>query len=180
MCSKAVRRSRRYILSRGGSVTVASECHCCLGRSRSRTKTAAIADAFSFRPLDLKLPRSLLGWEIASAIIKGSIHVEADAAHRSKLSHCSLHLRTSHGSHTLRHRDHSNREAGSDSVEWRNERLSLPVKKRFASPLVMSFKSNGLDLKGGVVAMGVLWMMTVPDSERILINMPSKRTRLQD
>ena len=44
----------------------------------------------------------------------------------------------------------------------------------------MSFKSNGLDLKGGVVAMGVLWMMTVPDSERILINMPSKRTRLQD
>ena len=38
----------------------------------------------------------------------------------------------------------------------------------------MSFKSNGLDLKGGVIGMGVLWMMTVQDSERLSINLPSK------
>ena len=38
----------------------------------------------------------------------------------------------------------------------------------------MSFKSNGLDLKGGVVGMGVLWMMSVQDSERLSINLPSK------
>jgi hypothetical protein len=123
----------------------------------------------------MKLPQSLLGWEIASAIIKGPIHLEADSLYRSKLSHCSIHLRTSHASHVFRHHAHSNREAGSRGIEWENERLSLPLKKRFASPLVMSFKSDGLNLKGGVVGMGVLWMMTVQDSERVIINLPSKR-----
>ena len=52
--------------------------------------------------------------------------------------------------------------------------MSLPIKKRFASPLVVSFESNGLHLKGGTIGMGVLWLMTVEDSERHHISLPSK------
>lgn len=177
MSLKAARKLRRYIRWRPVSVTAVSGSHCCSGwfPHKAFLTVVAHADLCTCRPLDLKLPRSLLGWEIATAIIKGSIRLEADSAHRSKLSHCSIHLRTSHASQVLRHRSHSDHEGGNE-LEWKNERLSLPVKKRFASPLVVSFKSHGLDLKGGVVGMGVLWLMTVPDNERLSINLPSKRS----
>jgi hypothetical protein len=137
-------------------------------------RSAADACDCLCRPVDIKLPRSLLGWEIASAIVRGPIRLDIESSHQSKFSHCSVSLRTSHGSNTIRHHNHHPGSDAGNAIEWQNERMSLPIKKRFASPLVVSFESNGLHLKGGTIGMGVLWLMTVEDSERHRIRLPSK------
>ena len=140
----------------------------------ARSKLEAYMGECAHRPVDIKLPRSLLGWEIASAIVRGPIRLEPASSHQSKFSHCSVSLRTSHGSNTIRHHNHHSGSEAGNAIEWQNERMSLPIKKRFASPLVVSFENHGLHLRGGTIGMGVLWLITVEDSERHRISLPSK------
>jgi Ca2+-dependent lipid-binding protein len=152
-------------------------------RSRSQlTKTYPIVGGIGygrlrvsllFRPVEMKIPRSLLGWETATVIVKQNIRVEvSDEDTRNKLSHCRISLRTAYGSKSLRH--HPEKGDEGNAMTWKHRRSSLPVRKRFSSPLIITFKGNAIGLGSNIVAMGVLWLMCVEDNVRHQISLPSE------
>lgn len=88
------------------------------------------------------------------------------------LRDCKVELRTSHGRSVISESQDS--EDDNDIVEFSNQKTALPVKRRFSSPLIISFSSRHLGIKQKTIAEVVIWLLDVPDRTRKRIEVPGK------
>jgi hypothetical protein len=76
-----------------------------------------------------------------------------------------MELRTSHG-RTVLGKGHAG-EGDGDDIEFKNDKLALPVKMRYSSPLIIAFNDSHLGLKQKTIAEAVIWLMDIPQRKRI-------------
>lgn len=126
-----------------------------------------------FRPVEAKLPLNLLGFDTGTLTVQDvSIKVTSDSM-KMDLSKCQLRMKTSKASHDdkVSHRAGKQREDG--TLTWApNEDDSplkgLPVRNRYSSALIMSFKeasaAAGLT-RIGRKAMAILWLRDIADND---------------
>jgi hypothetical protein len=88
------------------------------------------------------------------------------------LRDCKVELRTSHGRSVISDRQDS--EDDTDIIEFSNQKTALPVKRRYSSPLIISFSSRHVGIKQKTIAEAVLWLMDVQDHSRKRIEVPGK------
>lgn len=119
-----------------------------------------------FRSLQVQLPRELLGWEYGTLDIKPvvkAVDVPDD------LASLRMKVTTSLGKGKLhsRGRDGKVRQHDDGNTMWRSrgERaIRLPVKARYASPLVVEFRQDAT-LRDHSPAFCILWLKDLVDNE---------------
>ena len=126
------------------------------------------------RGVDLRLPPTLLGFDTATVMIRDTLALtEIHASQTESLKRCKIEFRTSHGRRVLS--KSSPGEGDGNDIEFSNEKLALPVKKRFSSPLIISLKDSHLGLKQKTIAESVIWLMDIPDNHRRRIHLPGEK-----
>ncbi|RDW63526.1 hypothetical protein BP6252_11071 [Coleophoma cylindrospora] len=115
-----------------------------------------------FRSVELQLPRELLGWDYGTLQISAPIksrNVLPDALNRYRLK-----LRSNMARATMM----------AETGEWRpkhgKDSLFLPVRKRYATPLVIEFRKSSLGLDS-TPAFAIFWLREIPDEEERTIVM---------
>ncbi|KAF9730491.1 hypothetical protein PMIN06_001344 [Paraphaeosphaeria minitans] len=118
-----------------------------------------------FRSVQLQAPPSMLGWEFGTLDIKPvvkAIEIADDLKNlrmkvRTSLSRGKLHSGTQ-DSEANQHNGHTVWKTKKDSA------IRLPVRKRYASPLVVEFRKDSA-LSDRTPAFAILWLKDIPDNE---------------
>lgn len=147
-----------------------------VGRGRIRV-------SILFRPvLGMSRQKSLLGWDIGTVQIHSNLLAtgfEDGAATGKELHLTSIRARTLAGSIKISGR-HARWASGAsdskDQVEWRipheQKPIGVPVRRRFAAPFVIEFRSVNAFGKKKVTAMCIVWLQDVADDEVVLKHLP--------
>ncbi|KAI0325709.1 hypothetical protein GY45DRAFT_1339924, partial [Cubamyces sp. BRFM 1775] len=121
--------------------------------------TGRIRISLLFRPVDAKLPPNLLGFDTGTLEIR-------DVSVRSglgDLSKCEVRLKTT----TAEAEEKVSRktaEKRGDQIVWSPDGLTkLPVRQRYASALLISFRDKSGFKSSGRKALGVLWLRDIVD-----------------
>lgn len=127
----------------------------------------------SFRSVSVRLPPTLHGFDTASVVIWGNLALtDIQSSQADALRTCKVELRTSHGRSDIAKRQDAGQE--SDVIEYANEKLALPVKRRYSSPLIISFNDSHFGIRQKPIAEAVIWLMDIPDHSRKRIQVPGK------
>lgn len=145
-----------------------------------------------FRPVSgMSRRQEKLGWDIGTMRLLGppcaSDFQDASGSKSSMagtLSSASIYARTLAGSVRIQsRRAHYTDSEARDKVEWSLRKedfpLKIPVRRRYAAPLVFEFHSVGgaIGLRRRTVAMCILWMQDVPDDGITEFRLPIWRAR---
>ena len=126
-----------------------------------------------FRSVQTQLPHELLGWEYGTLVVSPDVRIEDDHL-PSELQRTHLKLRCSLASGKMH---------AVENGEWMSknkEPLHLAVRKRYASNLIVEFRSHALMLeKEKTRAFGVLWLKDIPDEKEQEITLPVWKGRLE-
>lgn len=123
------------------------------------------------------LPQQL-GWDW------GTVEVAPKATAPSKelpheLHGCRIKVRTPLGKGTLWHsRSASNNDDHHDSLVWtarKSRPIRLPVRKRYAAPVIFEFRSSRMLLPDQSPAFAILWLQNIPDEEETTLELPVYR-----
>jgi len=117
-----------------------------------------------FRPVSLKSPQSLLGFDTGAIGIR---KITVKTGHNDlNLTDCELRLRTSTSSEKekITHKQAEKGDAGEVSWLGSNE-IHLPIRQRYSSALFITFKSGGGLTDSRRKAFAVLWMRDLIDNE---------------
>lgn len=125
-----------------------------------------------FRSLQVQLPREMLGWDYGTLEIKPTIKgidVPKD------LQPLRMKVSTSLGRGKLHSRGRDGKvkqhEEGGTMWKSRGDRaIRLPVKQRYASPLIVEFRQDAT-LRDHSPAFCILWLKMVPDNEERTIRL---------
>lgn len=139
-----------------------------------------------FRPIQaLSRHKEILGWDIGTMRILSSLNATemVDGQEGANvLSSASVRARTLAGQHRIssrRAKYTDKREKG--EVEWylRKEEfpVKVPVRRRYATPFVIEFRTYSALGLHKTVAMCILWMQDVADDEIIDYNLPIWRAK---
>ncbi|KAF2090665.1 hypothetical protein K490DRAFT_61988 [Saccharata proteae CBS 121410] len=110
-----------------------------------------------FRSIQMQVPRTLLGWDYGTIEMENKIE-SSDLP--EDLQGMRLKVRTT----LARAKFHSHH--GEHGI-WRTRHdrtVKFPVRKRYASPLIIEFRKNSA-LLDGTVAYGVFWLSKIADNE---------------
>ncbi|KAK5175388.1 uncharacterized protein LTR77_000527 [Saxophila tyrrhenica] len=134
-----------------------------------------------FRSVETRLPPQQLGWDVGSFVF-ASDTIEA----RGYNHHARIKLRTGGSSGKIgRGSCHALKEEGKEGYYWdlvqnrkeneelQGERIRLPVKYRYRSPVVFELHTAN---KRKADAYAVLWLNTLIDNEDVDIELPIYRT----
>lgn len=123
-----------------------------------------------FRSVELILPPPQLGWDVGTFEFLGNSITSSGYGHsRTKIS-----LRTG-GSSTKIRRDACNKHVEGEGLEWdisgenKHERIRLPVRYRYRSPLFFEFYPSG---KRHADAYASLWLQDLADLEEEEFDIP--------
>jgi hypothetical protein len=109
-----------------------------------------------FRAIQAQLPRNLLGWEY------GTLAIKPEATMKDELPHGLANAQLKFRSSLAKAKMHSKGDG-----TWyakRGSELYLPVKNRYASCLVVEFKTHA-HMSDEVKAFSILWLRDIPDEE---------------
>ncbi|KAF8513153.1 hypothetical protein BU17DRAFT_77267 [Hysterangium stoloniferum] len=124
-----------------------------------------------FRSVNVKLPRSLLGWDTCTVEILGPIMLtmNSDAsALRPETKYLTVFTTDS-----KRHVPASAAENKDGVVTWKIDRLRLPVYNRYSSSLNFEIgKHSVLPGQGGTDALAVVWLKDLVDDEETDVDIP--------
>lgn len=120
-----------------------------------------------FRPVKATLPPSLLGFDVGTLFVRkiGVVpYGENGESIMSSLQSCEVKFKTSASSDKVSRKSAVRDENG--GVVWHAEEQPsvLPVRQRYSSALIVTFKSTG-GLRAGKQGMAVLWMRDIVDGE---------------
>jgi hypothetical protein len=124
----------------------------------------------TFRSVQLQLPKNLLGWDIGTIDISPVVKVSSDLP--PEYQHNRLTFRTLYGKGKM--------TASDDGwTQKHNKPIRLPVKKRYASCLVIEFRKHavGPDVTS---AFAVLWFKDIPDDEDLTLTLPVRKNADKD
>lgn len=108
-------------------------------------------------------------------MIRGPLALfDIESSQVDALRDCKVELRTSHGRSVISDRQDS--EHDGDLIEFANQKIALPVKRRYSSPLIIALSSSHLGLKQKTIAEAVIWLMDIPDHARKRLHVPGKPT----
>lgn len=124
-----------------------------------------------FRPVEVKLPPSLLGFDVGTLAIR-KLSARPASEHGDNLlrafQSCEVKLKASSSSDKLSRKHAERQEDG--RVVWKEDPLAqLPVQQRYSSALIIKFKETGA-LTSSKLGMAVLWLRDVADSEDNVID----------
>lgn len=123
--------------------------------------------ALLFRSVQMKLPRSLLGWDVGTLEIhspaKPSLGLPPD------LASCTLVFRTLYGKGKLV----SDKNIGGWSMRSKKP-VRLAVKKRYSSCMVVEFRKHVMG-PDTTPAFGVLWLQDIPDDAQMTVSLPIRK-----
>lgn len=124
----------------------------------------------TFRSVQLQLPKNLLGWDIGTIDISPVVKASSDLP--PEYQHNRLTFRTLYGKGKM---------TASDGgwTQKHNRPIRLPVKKRYASCLVVEFRKHavGPDVTS---AFAVLWFKDIPDDEDLTLTLPVRKNADKD
>ncbi|CDO71515.1 hypothetical protein BN946_scf184910.g14 [Trametes cinnabarina] len=119
--------------------------------------TGRIRISLLFRPVDAKLPSNLLGFDTGTLEIR-DVSVQSELA---ELAKCEIRLKTT----TAEAEEKVARklaETRGDKIVWSPEGpTKLPVRQRYASALLISFRDKSGFKSSGRKALGVLWLRDI-------------------
>ncbi|KAI0672484.1 hypothetical protein C8Q78DRAFT_1027516 [Trametes maxima] len=123
--------------------------------------TGRIRISLLFRPVDAKLPPNLLGFDTGTLDIR-DISVRSDLVDLAK---CEVRLKTTTAEAEERvSRKTAERRDRDTHIVWASEGpTKLPVRQRYASALLISFRDASGFKSSGRKALGVLWLRDVVD-----------------
>ncbi|PPQ99130.1 hypothetical protein CVT24_009320 [Panaeolus cyanescens] len=125
--------------------------------------------ALLFRSVQMKLPRTLLGWDI------GTLEVHSPAKPSvglpPELASCTLVFRTMYGKGKLV----SDKSIGGWSMRSKKP-VRLAVKKRYSSCMVVEFRKHVVG-RDTTPAFGILWLQDIPDDQQMTISLPIRRNQ---
>lgn len=132
-----------------------------------------------FRPVEAKLPATLIGFDTGTLEVR-DLSVNIDQSMSLDLSKCEVRLKTtkSGGDEKVSRKNAQKQEDG--SVVWASEEDNLtriPVRVRYSSALLMSFKdaSTAASLgvkRAGRKALAVLWLRDIADNDDATVEVP--------
>ncbi|KAI0654107.1 hypothetical protein C8Q70DRAFT_1029821 [Cubamyces menziesii] len=121
--------------------------------------TGRIRISLLFRPVDAKLPPNLLGFDTGTLEVR-DVSVRSDL---EDLSKCEVRLKTT----TAEAEEKVSRktaERRGDQIVWSPDGpTKLPVRQRYASALLVSFRDKSAFKSSGRKALGVLWLRDIVD-----------------
>ncbi|KAF2652264.1 hypothetical protein K491DRAFT_706548 [Lophiostoma macrostomum CBS 122681] len=126
-----------------------------------------------FRSVQLQLPPEIMGWDYGTLDIKPvvkAIDVPEDIQNmRMKIRTTIARGKLRSGSGDKEHNEHDGHTV------WKAKKggaaLRLPVRKRYASPLVIEFRKDSA-IRDRTPAFCVLWLKDIPDNEEKTIRLP--------
>ncbi|ORX97548.1 meiotically up-regulated gene 190 protein [Clohesyomyces aquaticus] len=125
-----------------------------------------------FRSIQLKIPQQMLGWDYGTLDVKPV--VKAIGLHND-LASMRMKIRTNLARGKLQSGSEDGEQNQHDgNMVWKTKKdrtLRLPVRKRFASPLVIEFRKDSA-LRDRTPAFCVLWLKDIPDNEEQTIRLP--------
>lgn len=119
-----------------------------------------------FRSVQLNLPKPLRGWDIGTLEISSNVKCSADLP--AEYASYRLVFRTVFGKGKM---------VPTSEGEWSEKRgdpVRLPVKKRFASCLLIQFRKNVLG-PDTTPAFCTLWLKEIPDDESVDLELPVRK-----
>lgn len=116
-----------------------------------------------FRSVQLRAPRSMLGWDCGTLEISHEAQ-GPDLPHSLQLHRIKFRTTLAKG------KMYSSHEDGKWSTH-KDEAIRLPVVKRYTTPLVVEFRSSSI-LLDKTPAFSVLWLKNIPDDEEQSIRLP--------
>ena len=123
-----------------------------------------------FRPVQVKLPQSLLGFDAGTLVVrKISVSPFGEAARHvlSALSTCDVKLKVSASSDKVPKKNAERKEGG--SMVWNVEQpCELPVHQRYSSALRIKLEESGA-LMSSKLGMAILWLRDIVDNEDTVI-----------
>ncbi|KAL0947477.1 hypothetical protein HGRIS_013582 [Hohenbuehelia grisea] len=123
--------------------------------------------AATFRSVQSRLPRELLGWDTGTIEIMP--HAQGDGPLPDELRSCRIVMRTDYGK--AKFIPHDGTEHGDAWESKRGRSAKLAVRKRYASCLTLQFRKHVL-WPDPTPAFCVLWLKDVPDDEEVDITLP--------
>ncbi|KAJ4301265.1 hypothetical protein N0V90_003356 [Kalmusia sp. IMI 367209] len=125
-----------------------------------------------FRSVQLQAPLNMLGWEYGTLDIDPAVKA-IDIA--PELKNLRMKIRTSLARGKL-HSGSEDSEANQHDghTVWKARRdhsIRLPVRKRYASPLVVEFRKDSA-LSDRTPAFSILWLKDIPDNEEQTVRLP--------
>ncbi|KAF4614105.1 hypothetical protein D9613_007866 [Agrocybe pediades] len=123
--------------------------------------------SLTFRSVQLKLPKRLLGWDVGTLEI--SSNAKPDANLQRDYSSCRLVFQTVNSKGKM-----VPNNAGNGWVHKRGRPIRLAVTKRYASCLLIKLRKRvvGPDL---TPAFATLWFKDIPDNEEVTVTLPVRR-----
>ncbi|TFK47367.1 hypothetical protein OE88DRAFT_1666098 [Heliocybe sulcata] len=116
-----------------------------------------------FRPVQAKLPQSLLGFDTGTLVVR-NVRAKPDAQHADELAKCELHMKTYTSSAKLSRSTSEKQEDG--SITWSaSDPSEIPVQKRYSSAFMVAFKSSSVLTGSKKRALAVLWLRDLVDNE---------------
>lgn len=116
--------------------------------------------SFVFRPVQLTMPPSLIGFDTGTVEVKG---VKVELNDRSLENDIEVRLTTT-GAYTKIKKGVEDKDDSSSDEETSNDTvLHLPIQTRYHSALVINARQKGL-LRRNTVAMGIVWLRDLIDN----------------
>ena len=114
-----------------------------------------------FRPVECKLPPNLIGFDTGTLEIR-DVTVRSD---KDDFSRCEVRLKTttSEAEDKVSRKQAEKQEDG--LIVWSQDGAAIPVRQRYGSALLVSFRETSEFKKSGRKALGVLWLRDLVDSE---------------
>lgn len=116
-----------------------------------------------WRSVQLKMPRNLLGWDYGTLELRGSVRAKKSSSLPEKLLGSKIKLRTDLGKTKMYSNGDSTWSLGKRD-DRTDESAFLPVRKRYASPLVLEFRESTLGTHK-TSAFAVFWLHELVDEE---------------
>ncbi|KAI9700546.1 MAG: hypothetical protein M1820_006700 [Bogoriella megaspora] len=116
-----------------------------------------------FRSVKAQLPRNLLGWDYGTLVINSNVTSADDLPHHFQNMHIKFRSSLTSG------KMHATGEG-----TWkphRSDSIHLAVRKRYASPLVLEFRSHA-HISDKTRAFSVLWLQEIADDEELDMTIP--------
>lgn len=111
-----------------------------------------------WRSIEAKLPRNLLGWDYGTLEVRGAIKAKSGLS--DGIAENRLKVRTNMGKHKYENVGSLWKLKGKDE----NESAFFAVRKRYASPLIIEFRSSKVG-PDSTPAFAVLWLQELVDEE---------------
>ncbi|KAI8972445.1 hypothetical protein BD414DRAFT_469487 [Trametes punicea] len=123
--------------------------------------TGRIRISLLFRPVDAKLPPSLLGFDTGTLEIR-DVSVPSDL---DELAKCEVRLKTTTTPQAESKVSRKTAERRGERIVWSpvGGPTKIPVRQRYASALLVSFRDTSGFKSSGRKALGVLWLRDIVD-----------------